>query len=72
MFQIDEIWFVKYIPSQKRRIEEFRNVSRTFNNYVRKKIEETKQSMKDEEETSNFISVYLKEVENSNRKLKDR
>ena len=28
--------------------------------------------MKDEEETSNFISAYLKEVENSNGKLQDR
>ena len=70
--QIDEVWFVKYIPSQRRRIEEFRKHTRIFNHYVSKKIEETKQSMNDEEETSNFISAYLKEVENSNGKLQDR
>ena len=63
---------MKYIPSQRKRIEEFKKVSDYFNNFAWRKIEETKKHMKSGEESSDFISGYLKEIEKSEGKLQDR
>ena len=70
--QIDKFWFVKYIPSHRRRIEQFKQHVSFADNFAWKKIEERKKSMKDGEECSDFISVYLKEVKTSGGKLQDR
>ena len=72
LFQVDAFWFVKYLPSQRKRIEEFKKMSAILNSFAEKKIAETKENLEKGRESSDFISVYLKEVEKSKGKLQDR
>ena len=70
--QIDDLWFAKYLPSQRRKIQEFKKHINFADNFMWKKIKERREIMKKGEETSDFISVYLKEVDKSGGKLQDR
>ena len=70
--QIDAFWFVRYLPSERKRIQEFKKMSAILNDFAQKKIAQTKENLDNGIESSDFISVYLKEVENSKNKLQDR
>ena len=47
-------------------------MSAILNDFAQKKIAQTKENLDNGIESSDFISVYLKEVENSKGKLQDR
>ena len=63
---------MKYIPSQRRKIEEFKKHVNFADNFMWRKIEERREFMKKGEESSDFISAYLKEVDKSGSKLQNR
>ena len=47
-------------------------VADKLNDFAWKKISELKENIKTNEETNNFISSYLKEIEKSDGKMEDR
>ena len=63
---------MKYIPSQRRKIEEFKKHVNFADSFMWRKIEERREIMKKGEESSDFISAYLKEVDKSGGKLQNR
>ena len=72
LFQIDAFLFAKYLPGEKKRIEEFKKMAAILNNFAQKKIAQAKENLEKGRESSDFISVYLKEVEKYKGKLQDR
>ena len=54
------------------KIEEFKKHVNFADNFMWRKIEERREFMKKGEESSDFISAYLKEVDKSGGKLQNR
>ena len=72
LFQLNNLWFVKYLPSQKEKLKRFAEYCKRLNNFVRKKVKQRKLKMEDGKQCKDFITSYLKEVQNSNGALEDR
>ena len=70
--QIDYIWFYKYLPSKRRQLKRYKLVADRANEMVTKRIRERRENMKQGDETSDFISAYLSEVDKSGGKLQDK
>ena len=70
--QLDKIKLLRYLPSKRREVKEFRNVAKRVNKTVTEEIQKRKQSMQNGEDPSDFIGVYLSEVEKSKGVLDDR
>ena len=71
-FQVDYIWFFQYLPSYKKLLRAFKTVCNRVHAYVAGKELERKESMQRGQDSTDFISMYLKEVEKSDGKLEDR
>ena len=71
-FQLDYIWFYRYLPNGKKQLRNFKLVADQLNEYARTKIEQVKESLTVGEDQTNFISVYLQEVRKSDGKIEDR
>ena len=71
-FQLDAIWFWKYLPTSWGRIAEARQVGNRLHDFAVRKINERKEHMGHSDESTDFITAYLREVKKSEGKVKDR
>ena len=72
IFQLDTVWFWKYLPTSWGRISEAKQVGNELHDFAVRKINERKEHMEHSDESTDFITAYLREVKKSEGKLEDR
>ena len=72
LFQVHYTWFLQYLPSYKKLLEELKNVCNRLHTYINERVHERKEIMQTGKDSTDFISMYLREVEKSGGKLEDR